>query len=62
MVETRKRSYTVGNPRGIPLGIHVLRIGEQVWYEGEGFDPPEDMPEARVQELVLKTFLLERVE
>ena len=32
-------AYRVLNPRGIPEGRHILRNGEQRWYEGDSFDP-----------------------
>ena len=34
-------AYTVLNPRGIPKGRHILRVGEERWYEGDRFDPPK---------------------
>lgn len=36
----KKPIYIVANPRAIPLGRHVLRIGERVWFEGDAYDGP----------------------
>lgn len=33
-------AYIVRNPRGIPQGRHILRVGDERWYEGDRFDPP----------------------
>lgn len=33
-------TYRVLNPRGIPKGRHILRVGDKRWYEGDEFDPP----------------------
>jgi len=32
--------YTVLNPRGIPAGKHIIRVGERRYMEGEMFEPP----------------------
>lgn len=36
----RKPRYVVANPRGIPAGRHILRVGERRWYEGDVYDGP----------------------
>lgn len=35
-----KPQYVVANPRGIPQGRHILRVGERRWYEGDAYDGP----------------------
>lgn len=35
-----KAAYIVANPRGIPAGRHILRVGDKRWYEGDRYDGP----------------------
>ena len=37
--ETAKR-YRVANPRGLPAGKWVIRVGERRWFEGDEYDGP----------------------
>ena len=32
--------YIVANPRRIPAGKHVIRVGDRRWYEGDPYDGP----------------------
>ena len=36
-------SYIVANPRGIPAGRYIVRVGERRYFEGDAFEgvPPE---------------------
>ena len=38
----RTGHFIVANPRGIPAGRHILRVGDQRWYEGDVYDGPVD--------------------
>ncbi len=33
-------TYVVANPRGIPKGVRILRIGNKEWFEGDVYDGP----------------------
>lgn len=48
-------AYIVANPRGIPEGRHILRVGDQRWYEGDAFAPPKGCD---VQRLVRDGFIV----
>jgi len=51
-----KKTYIVRNPRGIPKDVHILRIGDAVWYEGDKFIPPMG---AKIEQLLERGFLEE---
>ena len=40
MAKKQQPIYIVANPRRIPAGRHVLRIGDRVWFEGDPYDGP----------------------
>jgi hypothetical protein len=45
LVPSKKSSsvqYVVANPRGIPEGRHILRIGDKRYFEGDLYDGPAD--------------------
>lgn len=33
-------TYRVANPRGIPAGSYIIRVGDRRWFEGELYDGP----------------------
>ena len=45
--------FLVANPRGIPAGRHILRIGNKRYFEGDVYDGPAD------ERLVRDGFLVE---
>lgn len=47
--------YVVLNPRGIPAGSYIVRVGDRRWYEGDTYDGPVD----HVANLVERGFLRE---
>lgn len=51
------KQYEVLNPREIPKETHILRFGEQMWYEGEAFVKPSKMPLEAVKKWVKDGFL-----
>lgn len=61
-------TYTVSNPRGIPIGVHVIRYRqvvkdptdtpeEQIWYAGDDFEKPITMNQAEVDNWEAAGFL-----
>lgn len=37
---TANVTYRVANPRGIPAGSYIIRVGDRRWFEGELYDGP----------------------
>lgn len=35
-----EKSYRVANPRGLPAGTWILRVGDRRWAEGDPYDGP----------------------
>lgn len=33
-------TYRVANPRGIPAGSYIIRVGDRRWCEGDLYDGP----------------------
>lgn len=33
-------TYRVANPRGIPAGSYIIRVGDRRWFEGDAYDGP----------------------
>lgn len=33
-------TYRVANPRGIPAGSYIIRVGDRRWFEGDVYDGP----------------------
>lgn len=50
--------YVVQNPRGIPKGIRILRVGEREWKEGETFVKPKECPTDTLKRWVEDSFLI----
>lgn len=51
---TKKKRYVVANPRDIPSGIPIFRIGEREWFEGDDY-----VPEGHLKELQRREFVKE---
>jgi hypothetical protein len=45
-------NYKVLNPRGIPEGVHVIRVGEKVWLEGAIIRAPGDITAEQAKDYV----------
>lgn len=54
--------YTVLNPRGIPVGFRILRIGGRTWDEGDEFVSPRGFSADEVADLERRGFLAEKKE
>ncbi len=52
---TTTRTYRVANPRGIPPGRYIIRVGDRVWFEGDIYDGP------LTDRLVVDGFVVEEV-
>jgi hypothetical protein len=63
------KTYTVGNPRGIPEGTVIISVrmrpatdddeGIDDFYEGDEFNPPSIMPKAGLQERIKDGYFVE---
>ncbi len=54
-----KTRYTVLNPRGIPSHVHIIRVDERKWNEGDTFVQPKGLSSEEVDGLVAGGFLEE---
>ena len=48
------KKYVVVNPRQVPQGVHVFRIGDRRWYEGD-----EYVSDGHLKELKRRGFVKE---
>ena len=37
---TTRATYIVANPRGLPAGSWIIRVGDRRWAEGDVYDGP----------------------
>jgi len=41
------RKYIVVNPRNTPAGVHIFRIGDAKWFEGDEYVPDKNLKEVK---------------